>query len=205
MFHPERSEGSLDFRLFFCLDWPSLVLLKSIGGKMGTKKKLSAREQIKNRLESGESDVETFLRELDALDQSTPERKHSEGNVRLLEEPSIVELIEEAIQDDPAVAYDYRALMSMSCIHVAQRASDTASAKEFMNKALEHAKYMDTPGDEGWIHYIEGTLAYLNKDVDTLRDTANKVTGSWRTVLSNLLKGLEETGEVDYRRDYWNV
>ena len=59
-------------------------------------------------------------------------------------------------------------------------------------------------GQAGWLAYLEGTLGYFRKDPEVIRAclAQDSLDETNRQVLSNLLRGLEEAGDINYPRDY---
>ena len=59
-------------------------------------------------------------------------------------------------------------------------------------------------GQSGWLAYLQGTEGYFRKDPETIRRCLDEdsLDETNRRVLTNLLRGLEEAGDIDYPRDY---
>ena len=59
-------------------------------------------------------------------------------------------------------------------------------------------------GQSGWLTYLQGTEGYFRKDPETIRACLEQdsLDETNRRVLTNLLHGLEESGNIDYPRDY---
>ena len=76
---------------------------------------------------------------------------------------------------------------------------ETASALVKIGESLELA---GNNNDPEWTAYLEGTVAYLNGDLEKLHSLVDRA-GANIVTLTRLAKGLEARGAVDYKEDYY--
>ncbi len=58
-------------------------------------------------------------------------------------------------------------------------------------------------------YYIQATIAYFNMNVDLMKDLNSKINPEGKlkqniSIINNLIHGIEEYGNIDYYRDYFN-
>lgn len=151
---------------------------------------------LKNDLLSNKLSFESFINKLLEIDQSDPGRTASLENLKLLNDPEIVDFIKEK----PEIFDVYYRFLSFTEFHVAQINAENGDCLKYFTDALAHAK--DGHGDEAWIAYIEGTLLYMRGQSipeDIIEKTI--VLGNDR-ILRNFNKGLQERGVPSYLEDY---
>lgn len=94
----------------------------------------------------------------------------------------------------------------LEVFHAAQAkllAGEFVSGKELLAQAAELAGSEEDVQDFGV--YIEGTQAYIDQNVDLLREAIAKVQEPRnKAILEKFLARLESGGEVDYEADYNN-
>lgn len=163
-------------------------------------------EELKQKLLSGELSLLDFRNKLVELDQSTLDRKYSLQNLELLSDPEIISFIE---QKEEIVRKRYYNFLSLTEFHVGQyyacEYKDQQKALEHFKKSLEAFEKGEVDEDyrQEWGIYIKGTIAYFEKDTDTLKDSMHLLGEKKNAeVLSRLLQGLEERGEPNYLEDY---
>lgn len=159
------------------------------------------QQVLKQRLLFGELEPKAFLDELYALDQATDTRDAATDNLAVLDDANVRSFFTE-----PQLHDQYFKLLSMTNFHIGQQkaAINNPDAAKNTENALNAAKQVTTSaGYAAWIMYVEGTLAYLKKDIESLRKIVDKnVKGPNGAILANLLGGLEERGDISYLADY---
>lgn len=142
--------------------------------------------------------LKAILQEALDLDQDTPERTHAPEAVQLLQSHE-----RDFVNTELEERYWYE--LSFSLFHIAQdetlASNDSETSIALLIKSLEAAQKGDDPE---WTAYVEGSIAYLKKDIATLEriaatDNLNKET------LERLLTGLRKRGEPDYFADYYGL
>lgn len=163
-------------------------------------------QELKQKLLSGELSPLDFRNKLIELDQSTLDRKYSLENLKLLEDPEIIYFIK---NQEEKIQKRYYNFLSFTEFHVGQYIARESQNQE---KALEHFKKSLEAFEKGevdenyrqeWGIYVNGTIAYFEKNIDTLKDSISLLGEKKNTqVLSRLLQGLEKRGEPNYLEDY---
>lgn len=162
---------------------------------------LTPQEELKRKLFSNEVDVKQFIDTLDELDQRTPTREDAEANAKLLEDPRVQEKLRENEEDKD----DVENLISLTLFHKAQRAiaSGKDGALSDFESALEAANRIENSEYNQWKLYLEATVAYFKKDIETLERIIPELEeGGNKNIVQRMLLGLKTNGEVNYRRDY---
>jgi hypothetical protein len=73
---------------------------------------------------------------------------------------------------------------------------------ELFKKSVENS--IKGKSEEPWVAYGNGTIAYLNKDIEGLKDSILKVTNSEKNkaILERMLVRLEKGQDPNYKLDY---
>lgn len=158
------------------------------------------QDKLKNQLLSEEISPEFFLEKVRDLDQSTPSRDQAFENLKLLTDSNVREIFKN--NDEKA---SYYAILSLTQFHTGQihAESNSGNTLEYFEAALSSAKEVDWEGYEQDILYIEGTVAYLNSDIQKLKEIFFQMKeGRNKIILGNFIQGLENSGTPDYYSDY---
>lgn len=154
----------------------------------------SLETQKKELVEFQENELREYLRKIDELDQSTLERSHAkECYDRLVAREE--EFIGSEVEDE------YWGAVSFELFHMAQEkalSENTDQAKMYFSKALEAAR---KGFDDDWLYYIQGTIHYLDNNLDALENVIDNVHLNAH-VLQRLLEGLKQRGAPNYKEDY---
>lgn len=157
-------------------------------------------DSLKEVLFDGSASLEETIDQLMEWDQSTLSRDASDGNLKFLHDPQIVEYISQY----PEVHERYHGFLSFTEFHVAQRlaANNSAEATDHFRKALESARVDQSDTNSSWAAYVEGSLLYM-QDKEIPEELIAKV-GSSRNaqILRNFNAGLKERGTSSYMEDY---
>lgn len=163
-------------------------------------------EELKQKLLSNEINVLDFRNKLIELDQSTLDRKYSLQNLELLKDPDIIAFIE---QQKDVLQKRYYNFLSFTYFHVGQyyacEYKDQIKALGSFKDSLESFEKGEADEDyrKEWGVYVQGTIAYFEKDMDILKKSVNLLGEKKNAqVLSRLLQGLEKRGEPNYSEDY---
>jgi hypothetical protein len=155
---------------------------------------------LKESVISGTISQREFLDELLALDQATPSRDAAKDNGVILEDTDVKRLF-----SNGEYAADYLNLLSLTHFHIGQMEilHDPREALAHFRSALTAASEIHESGSEEWTAYIEGTIAYLEKDKEGVRRAMAKLSdGRNKEILARCAMGLEQRGEPDYLTDY---
>lgn len=172
--------------------------------KEGSLPKENPQEKLKDDLLNGRISPADFVDRVMELDQATTTRDQAEINVRLLTDPSVLK----AFEQDEESTFEFNNLLSLSYFHVGQRKllSGDMEAKSDFEKALAAAEKIGDESYEQWRHYIRATIAYLDKDIPKLERIAGQMEDNRnKNIVLNMISGLRQYGEIDYRRDYKNI
>ena len=135
------------------------------------------------------------------LDQSGNHTEQALDNIKLLEDDSIRKKIFSSGNEEYEKAY-FR-LISLSYFHQGQGAGDIEAFRE----AYYYAKKdFNVSWRQGWIKYIEGTIAYFENDIKKLKKIIGEATnnkGDNKNVLLRLLSSLESGN--DPKNFYWRA
>ncbi len=166
--------------------------------------KIGVNEQTRDHLErlaselfSGKINREMFLDEVFKLDQDDPGRKSAVAASHLLMSEEVAGLFQDS--EEETSFYNVR---SISFFHKAQ--IDLFAGRFDVLKDLNQALLDATQSGEDyedWTHYIKATIAYLQNDIETLRDLFKQIVSN-KELVKNFIRGLEERGEPDYLSDY---
>ena len=162
--------------------------------------------KLKQKLLSGELSLLDFRNKLIDLDQSTLDRKYSLQNLELLSDPEVISFIKE---QEEKIQKRYYNFLSFTEFHVGQyfacENQDEEKTLEHFKKSLEAFEKGEVDEDyrQEWGIYVNGTIAYFEKDMGALRESV-RLLGEKKNaqVLSRLLQGLEKRGEPNYLEDY---
>lgn len=163
----------------------------------------STHSKLKQELLSGKLSPKDFLAVLMDLDQSEPSRLASIKNVELLTKPEI-----EAIFLDSEMESRYYSDLGFAYFHKAQIAEfeDKNGLSDFENAlemTLRASKIEDEQTDDDWTRYIKATIAYLENNLNGLREIIQPGDLN-ESLLRNMVKGLETRGAPSYLEDYSN-
>lgn len=109
---------------------------------------------------------------------------------------------------DEDVTFDYYNALSVSYFHGAQKRAiaGLSDARDLFVLALEAGRSAEESLSEKsheWTAYISATIAYLDRNKAKIQNFLDQISVEEnRRVVSKMLAGLNETGVVDYRRDY---
>ncbi len=160
----------------------------------------SVQEVLKQRLFVGELGPQDFLDELFRLDQATHTRDAAVQNLPVLKDESVRSYFQSQELHRP-----YWNLLSVTYVHIAQimaSRKENRRALEYFADALGAARHITDADYAWWQNYCEGTIAYFRQDISSLQKAIERAQDeSVSAILENLLKGLNDTGEVDYERD----
>lgn len=162
------------------------------------------QDKLKANLLDGRLSPSEYIAQILELDQSIPTRDHAEENVRVLTDPAVLPILEQ----DKDAAFELRNLLSLSYFHVGQRklTAGNEQGKSDFEAALRAAEKITDEGYEQWRHYIQATMAYIDKDIPALERIVGEMEdGGNRNIVLNMIEGLRKYGSVDYRRDYRNT
>ncbi|MEN9647745.1 MAG: hypothetical protein RLY57_549 [Candidatus Parcubacteria bacterium] len=158
------------------------------------------QDKLKNQVLSKEILPEDFLEKVRDLDQSTPSRDQAFENLKLLTDSNVREIFEDS--DEKA---SYYAILSLTQFHIGQiyAESNSGDTLTYFEAALTSAKEVDWEGYEQDVFYIEGTVAYLNSDIQKLKEMFLQMKeGRNKIILGNFIQGLKERGVPNYYSDY---
>lgn len=152
---------------------------------------------LESRLLSGQVSPDQFLDRVLALDQADPRRTSSLHASEILSRPEVVKKFQTPEQREQF--YSVRALMYF---HKAQiRLSEgEVNVKDDLERSIEDSLKLG-PEQEDWIVYVKATIAYLDNDLETLKELAQAVEIN-KAFVRSFVRGLEERGHPDYRADY---
>jgi hypothetical protein len=159
---------------------------------------------LKAKLLEGTLSIEDFRKEIQKLDQRTPQRVDAEANRALLSDSVVKDFI--YLHGTEVEIANYHMALGFATFHVAQgqllNNNDTEKGLELMNEALEHSMIA---APEERFAYTRATIAYLEGDLETLRSFENDkdiIHENNRKIVSNFIKGLEKRGYPHYGKDY---
>ncbi|MEA2701675.1 MAG: hypothetical protein QOE22_384 [Candidatus Parcubacteria bacterium] len=162
-------------------------------------------KDLGKELLSGTLDPEAFLDELLARDQATGDRRAAIANIKLLTRPDIAEFFSGQSEHQAR----YEGFLSFSYFHRGQIEAgegDNGAASASFTQALAWARRAETndPQERSWRLYVEGTVAYLESDLATLRKVYEDGIEEDRNreIIGNFIRSLETDGKVDYRSAY---
>jgi hypothetical protein len=147
-----------------------------------------------------------FFKELLARDQATGNRRGAIANIEILTRPEISEFFRAL----PEELSGYENFLSLSYFHRGQLEAteerDNGAAAASFSQALSWARQAEAsdPDYHSWRLYVEGTLAYFESDLATLKEVYDGGIEEDRNreIIGNLIYTLETEGRVDYRRAY---
>lgn len=143
-----------------------------------------------------------FLDRLMALDQSTPNHSHAIENIKILTNPSVVDIFE----TNDKYSHKYRNLLSISYFHKGQieaMSNGYKDALESFELAREQAINIQEESYGFWKDYVEGTIAYLKKDTASLQEINERMEKSRnKEITSNFFQSLQNGEDIDYPRLY---
>ncbi len=93
---------------------------------------------------------------------------------------------------------------SLDLFHEGQALAASGEVESALAKIEESLVLAGDNNDPEWSAYLEGTVAYLNSDLETLKALLDKA-GANTVILQGLAKGLEARGTVDYKEDYYKI
>lgn len=172
--------------------------------KEGQRPELKPQDKLKASLLGGRLSPSEFIAQILELDRSIPTRDHAEENVRVLTDPAVLPMLEQ----DEDTAFELYNLLSLSHFHVGQRklAVGNEQGKSDFEAALRAAEKITDEGYEQWRRYIQATMTYIDKDIPALERIAGEMeAGSNKNIVLNMIHGLQQYGNIDYRRDYRNT
>lgn len=154
-------------------------------------------EGLRKGLISKEINPSYFLDSVLELDQSDSERKSSLQATEILSQPEVIEVFQDA--EERTRFYSIR---SLTFFHKAQirLSKGETDVKDDLERALQDSEEVG-PQDEDWANYVRATIAYLDNNLEALRDLAEKINLN-KSLVQNFVKGLEERGHPDYLSDY---
>lgn len=158
---------------------------------------INRSKELADALLVGKMSKAEFLKQIDDLDQSTPVHADSIKNAVVLESVAVRDLF----VGDP----DFENIRSLTHFHVGQiRAMQEKfdEAIRAFDQSLTAAQTIKDDDYQDWVEYVRATLAYLKHDLGTLEAISKAGKAMNPEVIDRLRKGLQETGTVDYRRDY---
>lgn len=154
-------------------------------------------EDLAQALTSEEVSPDDFLDKVLELDQSDPERKSSLVASEILSRPEIVEMFE-GIEE----CTKFYSIRSLTFFHKAQirLSNGDMDVKGDLHNALNDSIKVGHQ-DEDWANYIRATIAYLDSDLDSLREFSRNLHLN-RSLVQNFVNGLLERGHPNYLEDY---
>lgn len=160
-------------------------------------------EHLRAAFLRGEMTAVQCIDQLMALDQSTADRAHATENLRFLSDPEVLAMI----KGDPDAAFPLNDLLTLTHFHIGQRklVAGDDSARDHFLAALDAGEKLHEQDAEyaSWCAYVQATIAYCDRDMSTLRACVAQIQEeSNRIIVQNMVRGLEQFGTVDYRRDY---
>lgn len=90
---------------------------------------------------------------------------------------------------------------SLDLFHEGQTLAAGGELEKALAKIEESLELASHNNDPEWVAYLEGTVAYLNGDLEKLKTFIDKA-GANTVILQRLANGLETRGTVDYKEDY---
>ncbi len=146
---------------------------------------------------AGEISPDHFLDKVLELDQADPGRKSSLQAAEILSQTEIVEAFQ-GIE----VRTKFYSIRSLTFFHKAQirLSKGETDVKGDLEIALQDSEEVGLQ-DEDWSNYIRATIAYLDSDLDSLKELSEKMRLN-KSLVQNFVKGLEERGHPDYMEDY---
>jgi hypothetical protein len=167
---------------------------------------LTIHDELKQKFLSGQMGPAEFRNALLELDQSTPDRKQSLENLKLLEDEAVVSFIEQQSQE---IQNGYYRFLSFTQFHVGQYVAceqrDQEKALGYFKATLDSFEKAGVDEDytEEWGIYIKGTIAYFKNDLEALKECHSLIsTGKNGPVLHVLIQGIEKRGTPSYIEDY---
>ncbi|MDQ5938350.1 MAG: hypothetical protein QG642_40 [Patescibacteria group bacterium] len=91
---------------------------------------------------------------------------------------------------------------SLDLFHEGQALTASGEVENALAKIEESLALARNNNDPEWTAYLEGTVAYLNSDLEKLQSLVDRA-GANNVTLTRLAKGLEARGAVDYKEDYY--
>lgn len=179
-----------------------------------TKLDMTTQTVLKDKFISKAISEMDFLRELMKLDQSTLNRENCYENIKIMEDPLVVELFNKSDEDSK---YDYYDYLRFFYFHAFQEETIskgiTKEAKKFLENAVKISKTLQTilPNEDTlFAKYILGTLYYINEDNKMLKSLIEEYKQGNQedfayaniNILYKLYKGLTNNNNADYKRDY---
>lgn len=157
----------------------------------------SELEGLAKSFVSGGISPDVFLDQILKLDQSDPERKSSLMASEILSRPEIVEKFQGTEEQTK-----FHSIRSLTFFHKAQirLSKGETEVRNDLEIALQDTEEVG-PQDEDWSNYIRATIAYLDNDLDSLKELSEKMNLN-KSLVQNFVSGLEERGHPDYMADY---
>jgi tetratricopeptide (TPR) repeat protein len=91
---------------------------------------------------------------------------------------------------------------SLDLFHEGQALAASGEVERALAKIEESLVLARNNNDPERVVYLEGTVAYLNGDLEKLKSLVDKA-GANTVTLQRLAKGLEARGTVVYKEDYY--
>lgn len=157
---------------------------------------------LKSNLLGGiESPKEVRLKLLEA-DQSDNTHEAANENLEFLEDEDVENFISTQSLE---IQESYFRFLGFTQWHIAQNLmfeDKNVEGLELFKKSVQNS--LKGKGEESWIAYGKGTIAYLEKDIERLRENIFSVTTSEKNkvILERMLRTLESGVEPDYKTDY---
>jgi hypothetical protein len=158
--------------------------------------------ELKRSLLNGSKDVGSVRLELLKADQSSHTHEAAIDNLKFLEDEDIKSFISMQPSETQESYYKF---LGFTQWHVAQDEmfkDKNEDGLQNFKKSLENS--VRGNAEEAWILYGKGTIAYLEKNNEDLKNCIDRMPdgGKNKIILQTMLNGLEDRGEPDYKIDY---
>lgn len=157
---------------------------------------------LKKGLLSGDISAKEVHLKLLAADQKSGTHEAAHTNLFFLEDVDVQNYIRTQPEN---IQYTYMRFLGFTQWHIAQNCmfeGKEAEGLELFKQSVQNS--IAGNADESWIAYGEGTIAYLQKDVEGLKAAIakEKASDKNRAILERMLARIDKGEEPDYKLDY---